>query len=127
MKLSLRTLRRTGRTWVGKTVALTLCVALTLPPTFGVAAELERHHPKRGGVNTEHSTTVNWIALAKTALAFLPAYVSLALAATPDDPITGDDGAITIAEAKPLLFPPAPLGTGTPYPWQARSLSPTAS
>ncbi|GIV06170.1 MAG: hypothetical protein KatS3mg016_1745 [Fimbriimonadales bacterium] len=49
MKLSLRTLRRTGRTWVGKTVALTLCVALTLPPTFGVAAELERHHPKRGG------------------------------------------------------------------------------
>jgi len=49
MKLSLRTLRRTGRTWVGKTVALTLCVALTLPPTFGVAAELERHHPKLGG------------------------------------------------------------------------------
>jgi len=40
MKLSLRNLRQTGRTWMGKTVALTLCVALTLPPTFSVAAEL---------------------------------------------------------------------------------------
>jgi len=49
MRLSLRTLRQTGRTWMGKTVALMLCVALTLPPTFGVAAELEHHYPKRGG------------------------------------------------------------------------------
>ncbi len=35
-----------------------------------------------------------------------------------DDPVAGDDGALTIAEAKPILFPPAPLGTGTPYPRQ---------
>lgn len=49
MRLTLRTLRHTGRTVIGKTVALALTVSLTLPPTFGVAAELERHKPKRGG------------------------------------------------------------------------------
>ena len=57
----------------------------------------------------------------------LPSLVKLALL-TPQDPIGGgdggsggtaeDDGAISIAEAKPILFPPAPLGSGTPYPWQ---------
>ncbi len=49
MRLTLRTLRQTGRTAIGKTVAFALTVSLTLPPTFGVAAELEYHHPKRGG------------------------------------------------------------------------------
>lgn len=49
MRLTLRTLRQSGRTIIGKTVALALTVSLTLPPTFGVAAELERHNPKRVG------------------------------------------------------------------------------
>ena len=49
MRLTLRTLRQSGRTVIGKTVALALTVSLTLPPTFGVAAELEHYHPKRGG------------------------------------------------------------------------------
>ena len=41
MRLTLRTLRQSGRTMIGKTVAFALTVSLTLPPTFGVAAELE--------------------------------------------------------------------------------------
>ncbi len=48
MRLTLRTLRQSGRTAIGKTVAFALTVSLTLPPTFGIAAELN-HHPKRGG------------------------------------------------------------------------------
>ena len=49
MRLTLRTLRQTGRTAIGKTVAFALTVSLTLPPTFGIAAELEHYHPKRAG------------------------------------------------------------------------------
>jgi hypothetical protein len=49
MRLTLRTLRQTGRTVIGKAVALALTVSLTMPPTFGVAAELEYRNPKRGG------------------------------------------------------------------------------
>jgi hypothetical protein len=52
MRLTLRTLRQSGRTMIGKTVALALTVSLTLPPTFGVAAELERHNPKQGGISS---------------------------------------------------------------------------
>jgi len=52
MRLTLRTLRQSGRTMIGKTVAFALTVSLTLPPTFGVAAELERHNPKRGGISS---------------------------------------------------------------------------
>ncbi len=49
MRLTLRTLRQTGRTVIGKALTVALTASLALPPTFGVAAELERHNPKLGG------------------------------------------------------------------------------
>ena len=84
-----------------------------------------------GGVNTDNSYRVDWLTLLRTTLLLAPTFAKLALSSLQisggdggatgsggDGGISEDDDAISIAEAKPLLFPPAPLGTGTPYPWQ---------
>ncbi len=49
MRLNLKQLRRTGRTGFGKVLSVRLSVSLCVPPSLGVAAEMEYRNPKRGG------------------------------------------------------------------------------